>query len=272
VKAVILAAGRGSRFGAMTETVPKCMLHFAGKPILHHQLDLLASYGIDDVSIVKGYLGDALVAPDAKVYWNREYASSNMVESLFAAEEALNGGVIVTYADILYDSGFLETVLASNDSDIGVAVDMRWRDYYEARFDDPFTEAESLIMTTGGMICDIGRSSPSCDDVMAQYVGVIKLNDAGCVALRHLYQRLKGSCPEGWHFRGRRLSQLYMTDLLQLLIDHGIPVYGIPVANGWLEFDSQADLAKAHRWWSSGQLQCYFRGVERGGAARNGAS
>jgi mannose-1-phosphate guanylyltransferase len=44
--AVILAGGRGTRLGNLTEEVPKPMIHVAGKPILHHMIDWFSSYGV----------------------------------------------------------------------------------------------------------------------------------------------------------------------------------------------------------------------------------
>ena len=60
MKAIIVAAGRGRRLGTETDEIPKCMVQVGGRPILHWQLDALASAGVDDVVIVRGYLGDRI--------------------------------------------------------------------------------------------------------------------------------------------------------------------------------------------------------------------
>ena len=54
-KAVILAAGRGTRMRELTNEVPKPMVEVRGKPILHHILDGLGSADIEEVLIVVGY-------------------------------------------------------------------------------------------------------------------------------------------------------------------------------------------------------------------------
>ena len=59
-KAVLLAAGRGSRLGALTEELPKPLLTVAGRPIIVHILDGLRRAGIEEITVVTGYLGDVL--------------------------------------------------------------------------------------------------------------------------------------------------------------------------------------------------------------------
>jgi choline kinase len=51
MKAIILAAGLGSRLSQVTSGRPKCLLELHGKAILLHQLDLLATCGITEVTI-----------------------------------------------------------------------------------------------------------------------------------------------------------------------------------------------------------------------------
>ncbi len=55
-KAVLLAAGRGLRLGAVTEHMPKPMLEVAGQPLIGHLVDALAVNGVRDIAIVTGYL------------------------------------------------------------------------------------------------------------------------------------------------------------------------------------------------------------------------
>ena len=55
-KAVLLAAGRGKRLGALTDRVPKPMLEVAGQPLIGHIVDALAANEVRDIAIVTGYL------------------------------------------------------------------------------------------------------------------------------------------------------------------------------------------------------------------------
>src|SRR5882724_364876 len=60
MKAVILAAGKGTRMKELTREIPKPMLPWKGKPILEHILDGLLQAGIRDVFIVTGFRGDVI--------------------------------------------------------------------------------------------------------------------------------------------------------------------------------------------------------------------
>ena len=59
--ALILAGGRGTRLGPITNSLPKPMVSVAGKPILERLINHLLGYGISHIVISVGYLGDAIV-------------------------------------------------------------------------------------------------------------------------------------------------------------------------------------------------------------------
>ena len=59
-KAVILAAGRGTRMGALTEDLPKPMLPVRGRPLLERNLDRLRQAGFDEAFLVIGYRGEMI--------------------------------------------------------------------------------------------------------------------------------------------------------------------------------------------------------------------
>ena len=60
MKAVILAAGEGTRLRPLTITRPKHVLPIAGKPLLEHTLEALKKSGISEVLIVVGYLKEKI--------------------------------------------------------------------------------------------------------------------------------------------------------------------------------------------------------------------
>jgi bifunctional UDP-N-acetylglucosamine pyrophosphorylase/glucosamine-1-phosphate N-acetyltransferase len=61
MKAVVLAAGKGTRLEPLTNTTPKCMLPLAGKPILEHIVLALRGAGITDIAMVVGYKSKAIM-------------------------------------------------------------------------------------------------------------------------------------------------------------------------------------------------------------------
>lgn len=62
MKAMILAAGRGTRMAPLTDHCPKPLLPLAGKPLIVHHLEKLAAAGVRDVVINHAYLGHMIEA------------------------------------------------------------------------------------------------------------------------------------------------------------------------------------------------------------------
>lgn len=254
MKAIILAAGMGSRFGKYTKGNPKCLLKVGGVTLLERQIEMFRQFGINDIVVVKGYAAHKINVQGVRYYVNEDYANTNMVFSLFRAESEIEGNVIISYADILFENQVLHTLLQAPPYDIAVIVDTLWEEYYRERFEKPFEEAESLIYDTDCRILDIGESHPTPSDVQAQYIGLIKLSSNGSRMFRQVYQRAKIKYwDEPWQ-RGRIFQKVYMTDFLQALIDEGIPVYAVPVQHGWLEFDTVTDYEKVLEWFAQGTL------------------
>ncbi|MEK6901131.1 MAG: phosphocholine cytidylyltransferase family protein [Nanoarchaeota archaeon] len=170
MKAIILAAGMGTRLGKYTENLPKCMLHFAGKPLIQRQVETLQQAGITDISIVKGYKPDKINIPHVKYYYNEDFAITNMVETLFCAEQELDGkeDLLICYADIIYEPQVLQKIITS-PIDIGITVDEDYWDYWQARSNKPEQDMESLIINNG-TITELGDTKCTKDQANVRYV------------------------------------------------------------------------------------------------------
>ena len=108
MKAIILAAGEGKRLRPFTLERPKCMVEIGGKSLLERQLHILDHKEISDVIIIGGYKIEMLKGKANKVIENPRYQDTNMVSTLFCAEEELKGDLIISYGDIVYSRGILE--------------------------------------------------------------------------------------------------------------------------------------------------------------------
>lgn len=191
MKAIVLAAGRGSRLAPYTSTKPKCMLPIGGYSILERQARTLQRAGISDIAVVKGFGAEHVNLPGLRYYLNDQYETTNMVQSLFYAEDELHGDVIVSYGDILYSDRVLHQLLSSPSNGVAVVGDTRWSEYYQRRFGDPYLEAESFVYDSDGRIVQIGASQPSRSDIQAQYIGLIRFTEAGCEKAREVYHDAK---------------------------------------------------------------------------------
>lgn len=253
MKAIVLAAGMGTRLEPYTSNIPKCLLPIAGKPILEHQVDRFRRFGIQDITVVKGYLHEQIAVPDVRYYVvDKQY---NMLYSLFCAEQELQGDVIISYGDIVFQDSVLDALLHAPTEEVSVVADTLWEEYYRERFEHPFLEAESFIFQrASGRISRIGDSHPAVADVQAQYVGLIRLSPRGCSLFRKTYTEQKELCWGKRWMRGRSFENAYMTDFLQHLIDHGVAVGAVLVKHGWLELDTVSDYEKTLEWQRLGEL------------------
>jgi len=157
VKAIILAAGMGTRMGSMTKSLPKCLaIQFNGESLLNNQIQTLKRSGVYDIVVVRGYEGEKIKVPKIRYAWNRDYAANNVLESLMCAENELEGDVIISYSDIWYQDSVLKKLLRS-DKDIAIGVDIDWKEYYEGRKLHPIEEAENVIFDSNNRVIKIGK-------------------------------------------------------------------------------------------------------------------
>jgi L-glutamine-phosphate cytidylyltransferase len=237
MKAIILAAGQGTRLRPLTDDRPKALVEVDGHSLIETQVAVLLAEGVTDIVIVGGYLADCFQIAGTRLYENVRYASTNMVFSLLCARDELREPTLVTYGDIVYSRSIVRSVL-ENPGDICVAVDLDWEGYWRERFEDPVSDAESLKMDDRGCITSIGGSITATTDVEGQYMGLMKFTKAGLDSLLRVTDAAEH---EGSLLRGP-LENAYMTDLLQRMIDGGQDVWPALVWGGWLEVDSVDDL------------------------------
>lgn len=137
MKAVILAAGQGTRIRSVHGEHPKCLIEVDNATILDHQLEALSMAGINDVAIVVGYEKEQIIdhvmnrklrAPRIHFIENPAFAITNNIYSLWLALEWLRGdGFVVLNADVIFDADVLEVAVRTN-TPLSMIVDPLWRD------------------------------------------------------------------------------------------------------------------------------------------------
>jgi len=237
MKAVILAAGEGTRLRPYTLDRPKCLVEIEGRSLLYRQLDILVAEQIHPIIIVGGYRSEMLQLPITELCINPRFSETNMVWTLFCAETHLEGGAVVSYGDIVYSREVLLTLLKS-EADIAVTIDMDWEAYWRVRNENPLDDAETLKLSSDGRILEIGQKPKSLDEIEGQYMGLMKFSDKGVAMMRKVFYDAK----ENGNLRDNPVEKAYMTDLLQAMIDMGYRVDSVPVHGGWVEVDTVEDV------------------------------
>ena len=244
VKSIIIAAGLGSRLKGYTETLPKCMLMFGDKTLLQRQLDVHRRCGITDISVVRGFKKEKINYDGLKYFENTDYQNNNILNSLFYAEEAIHGNVIINYSDILFDENVINRLLDSN-ADISIVVDIDWRGYYVGRKDHPVDEAEKVIFNANNEVIKIGKVLTNKEDVYGEFIGMMKLSPKGSEIVKLHFNRAKKIFWDKPYQRAQKFQKAYITDLIQDMVDMGVLIHCVIIERGWKEIDTVEDYEKA---------------------------
>ena len=243
-KALVIAAGLGSRLKKHTENLPKCMLDFGGKTLLQRQLDSYKKNGIKDISLIRGYKKEKINYKGIRYFENNDYENNNILNSIFYAEKVINGNIIISYSDILFDPSVVRRTLNS-DHDISVVVDIDWRGYYVGRKDHPISEAENVIFNSNNEVVKIGKINTGNQEVHGEFIGMIKLSNRGTEIFKEHFHRLKKIYWNKPFQRAIIFQKAYLTDFIQELVDIGIKVHCVIIESGWKEIDTVEDYKKA---------------------------
>jgi choline kinase len=240
MKAIIIAAGPGSRLNPLTDDKPKCMLELKGKTLLQHQIDALRGAGIDRIALIKGYKKEMINCPDLVYYVNDNYQNNNILHSLFYAEEEMNDEFIAAYSDIFYTKDIVKRLLDSKE-DISIVVDIDWRGYYEGRTDHPIEEAENVIFDANNNLVNIGKILPDKETVHGEFIGMMKCSKKGALVFRKYFHRLKQIYSGKPFQRASVFEKAYLTDIFQDMADYGVKINCVIIEKGWAEIDTIQD-------------------------------
>lgn len=244
MKAIIIAAGKGSRLRHYTEDLPKCMLKFGGKTLLQRQIEALNANGITDISVIKGYKKEMINYPGLKYYINDRYEHNNILNSLFYAEAEMDSDVIISYSDILYEKQVVSRLLESKH-DISIVVDIEWEVYYKGRRSHPIQEAENVIFDSNNKVVEIGKILTRKNDVHAEFIGMMKLTKRGTDIFKRHFQRTKQLFWGKSFVRVDTFENAYLTDMIQDMVDMGVDIHCVVIPRGWREIDTVEDYEKA---------------------------
>lgn len=251
MKAIIVAAGPGTRLLPFTENKPKCMLEVGEKTILQRMLEALRENGVTDIVMVKGYKSDAINYPNIKYYYNPNYLENNILASLFYAEKEMRDGFIFSYSDILYSASVLRKLLQSKE-DMSLVIDVDWAQRYKGRTLHPIDEAELVVVEDSKVVKISKFMNPAI--AYGEFIGLAKFARKGVETLIRNYKRIRANkwCGFKAHHRFQdavSIDKAYLTDMLQELINRGYPIHSVDINGGWLEIDTSQDLQIARRIW-----------------------
>lgn len=238
MRVIILAAGAGSRLGAITNNIPKPLIEINGKSMIERQIELFRKNDISDIVITTGSKKEKFTIKDVSYVHDAEFNSHDQLGSLMASRQKISGDVIILFADLLFEENIVKQILESN-TDIGIAVEENWRKSYSER---PDRDQAAKVSIKNGKVISISEKYASVDaEKVVEFIGIIKLSSKGSEILKEKYQELETN-HEGVFNDAKSLNKGKLTDLLQELIKSNFEIDPIVVNGKWCEVDTPNDL------------------------------
>ncbi len=245
MRAIILAAGVGSRLQALTGGKPKCLVEIGGRPLILHQLEALADHGIGPVLIVAGYQADVVrevVGDRAEFVVNDRFQETNSLYSFWLARERVSGPFILLNCDLFFNPEVLERLLDAPSNALAYdSTSSRGRE-------------QTKIAVKDGRVVDIGKDVPP-GSARGESLGTLKFDAEGAKAMFDAADRLVREGNErAWVIEATRAAAS------QVGI-HAVNVAGL----AWTEIDFPYDLDVARRevwptiWKNRWRKQVYWR-------------
>jgi choline kinase len=225
-KAIILAAGVGSRLRPLTDDLPKCLLEVGAQTIVDQQVAALGRCGITEVIIVVGYRGDRIrghLGDRVRYLDNPRYEATNSLYSLWLAREELVTGALILNSDVLALPLLFDRLLRSPAPD-AILVELG----------DSFEPEDMKVTLAELQVVDFGKNLPR-ERSHAHNVGVAKFSEAGAARLIEYLEQLVATGHENdWAPRAFREFASHWP--LTAVATEGLP---------WIEIDYLADLTRA---------------------------
>ena len=232
MKALILAAGYGSRLAPLTDTLPKSLVPVNGKPILFKQIDNLYDCGVNDITVISGYRANMLEAAvhdrfrDVNIIESVDYRTTNNMYSAWLAREAMAGEpFLMMNADVFFDASVIEALLAFEAPD-AIVTDIGF--YLE--------ESMKVIEDGTGRLTHISKQIAP-EEALGASIDVYKFSAEGGAAFFR-------KCAE--YIEEKKELKLWSEVALDAILSE-VVFRACPLKGRWFEIDNHDDLAAAER-------------------------
>ena len=168
MKALLLAAGIGTRISRYLSGNPKCTVNIGDTKLIQYTVNLLKSKGINEIGIVTGYranvIKETLKDQDIKYFYNPFFDVTNSIASTWFAKEFLkNDDIIIMNADVYIEESVLDRILSTEKSPVMFADSSRKE------------EGDYKFKYENGLLQKYGKDLTG-DDITGEYIGIGKFS------------------------------------------------------------------------------------------------
>jgi choline kinase len=237
IKAIILAAGVGSRIRPLTDNCPKSLLKIGEKTILEMMISHIQACGINEVVIVLGYLENHIKDfvgknfPDLNVQFitNEHYADTNTGYSLMLTEELVKGSTFIKFdADVVFDIEILQNLIES-EHDTCLCIDKNINLDAE--------EIKVIIDENGNVLKASKEVNPK--DAVGESIGIEKIsNETAQLLFAELKEMMTDNANHQEYYEGG-----YERLIAKNVVFNVLDITGLK----WTEIDTVEDFASAER-------------------------
>jgi choline kinase len=246
LRAIILAAGKGSRLIESTCGSPKPLIDINGISLIQRQINLLKKEKVEKITIIRGYRLNEFQLENVNYVDDLKFDEHDQLGSLIAGINDIDGEILIIFGDILFDKKIIQQMIMS-EKEISVAVDSNWKKSYEKRYDNPI-ELAGKVLIKNNQILEFSEQLPIQKEgfEIAEFLGLIKIKKTTTQKIRNslkdLSQNHKGEFHDAKSFQYAKL-----TDFLQELIKLQIKITPVFINGDWCEIDTPMDLEIARK-------------------------
>ncbi|CAI8957084.1 L-glutamine-phosphate cytidylyltransferase [Brevibacillus sp. IT-7CA2] len=224
MKALLMAAGLGSRINEQIDGIPKCTVDIGNQSLIENTIAELRRHGIEEIAMVVGYQANVIINllqdEPIRFYHNPFYDRTNSMVSLWFAREFLQGSdCLLLNADVYFESKVLEVVLQETACPVMFADPVR-----RSEGDYKFGYENGLLLRHGKEL--------SLEETTGEYVGIAKLQESFLPIFLRRLQRL---------IQEKQYDLWWENVLYSFLGERNVYVTQIPPGLFWAEVDTWED-------------------------------
>lgn len=241
MKALILAAGLGTRLAPITNDRPKSLVPVNGQPIILKQIDNLHKNGVTDITVISGYKACILekeihaLYPEIRIVESVDYATTNNMYSAYLARKLMeDSDFLMMNADVFYDASVITELLKFNAPN-AIVTDI-----------DTYLEESMKVVEEKGRLVKISKAI-SKEDALGASIDVYKFSMAAGKAFLD-------KCAEYIEDKKelKLWSEVALNDILGVVEFKACPLIG-----RWLEIDNHNDLAAAEKLFAEEESETW---------------